>query len=549
MSQDLTPKLQRNLDALGDCHPSLLERICLPVEDDHIRTDTQGRSFYRVHLSWQPFDLAEPTVAQSVAAVDSPDVLLFGLGRGEQLRAVLESPAESILAWDRDPWLLRLLLTDVDVSAHLRSGRLRLLLGADLLDAIEDDVTRATLVHPLLANRYALGLALVEHELRDERALICAGTLFVDDLAQSLADEGFSCFTWDVQRQAPEELAHTAQRFGAQLVAAINYSQGLAQACRELSLPLLVWEIDPATDGITRCDPPAEHCRIFSYRRAQLPVYEAAGFPHSEYLPLAANPRRRHPVSLAPDEVQRYEAPVSFVGASMVAQAQRLCAQLIAAYGHWRGGPEQQAHAECAKLLDELLQAHRDDFSSCRVEALLQQSMGAFVTAMRAQSNVDPLMLAGEMVAADKRLIYVAALGQLGMRVWGDEGWAPTEQHGARYMGNAGHKFELNKIYAHSTVNVDIGRIYQSDIVTMRVFDVMACGGFVLSERNEALLELFTEGVELACYSTLAELTQKAAHYIAHPDEAKAIALRGQAKVRADHTVGQRVRHMLSQLP
>jgi len=53
-------------------------------------------------------------------------------------------------------------------------------------------------------------------------------------------------------------------------------------------------------------------------------LYRAAGFRHVEYLPLAANPRRRHPMELDEQETARYGVEVSFVGSSMVGQAEAL---------------------------------------------------------------------------------------------------------------------------------------------------------------------------------------------------------------------------------
>ncbi len=545
-----TPSLlQRNLAVIKLRDKALFQRICLPVSDDHIQKDGQGKSHYRIHRTWYPFDLTPDQVQRSLGRLKSSHVFLFGLGRGEQLLALLDTPVESVLAWDRDPWLLRLLLMEHDLTGPLKSGRLRLALGVDLLDAMKDKVPREGLIHPILAGIYTLEFQLLQKGLQEKRALICAGTLFVDDLAEALQDEGYSVLTWDIASLSPEELARTARHFKASLVASINYNPGLAEACRALDLRLVIWEIDPATDTLQPCDPPAEHCRVFTYRRAQVPVYQAAGFPHAEYLPLAANPGRRQPVELSADEQPRYRAPLSFVGASMVAQAQQFREEFITEYCLWKGGSPDQARGAVEAILDKLVQDHREDLTTSRVEEMMDEGMAPFVATMRANpEKPDPIALVSEIVAADKRLVYVANLGQLGIRVWGDKHWQGTQAHGAKYMGNAGHKREITRIYCGSTVNVDIGRIYQTDMVTMRVFDVMACGGFVLTERNEALLELFTPGVEMDCYTTLQELLEKADHYIRNPGEAAAMAARGREAVLRDHTISGRVRHMLDSL-
>jgi spore maturation protein CgeB len=204
---------------------------------------------------------------------------------------------------------------------------------------------------------------------------------------------------------------------------------------------------------------------------------------------------------------------------------------------------------EAAGLLDELLAEQRRDFARDVIAAALARRCPELARA-------DPERLAqlarwaGEIAAAEKRLAYVARLGRFGVRVWGDEGWRALNPAGlaseARYQGPAGHGLELTKIYCASQINVDVGRLYQSDIVTMRVFDVLACGGFVLAERSAALAELFEIGVEVECYATADELTAKVAHYLAHPAAAQAIALRGRAAVQQRHSIAARVAHMLA---
>jgi len=44
-------------------------------------------------------------------------------------------------------------------------------------------------------------------------------------------------------------------------------------------------------------------------------------------------------------------------------------------------------------------------------------------------------LLGGEIAAAEKRINYLARLGNVDMKVWGDEGWRAIEQYGVKYMG------------------------------------------------------------------------------------------------------------------
>ena len=451
-----------------------------------------------------------------------------------------EEEAElAIVAWDRDPWLLRLLLGRTDYARELRAGRLRIGLGADLVELAQPDHQRV--VHPFLGDVYANEIAFVKRGAGPKRALVCAGGLYVDSLARALRARGYAVWTLDSERLSHEELEHTARTLEPGLVASINYRDGLAEFTHGIGAPLIVWEIDPSTSAPRAPTSPTEHARVFTYRRESAREFRTAGFEHVEYLPLAADTELRRPLELDDGERARYAARVSFVGSSMSASADEF-AELFRA-GLARHG------AGATNVLEDVLAAQRADFSRWLVPELLEEHAPGFRGRCRASGEAhDPAVLAGEIAASEKRLTYAANLGRFGLHVWGDPGWERVAAHGVSYRGAAAHARELTRIYCASEVNLDVGRLYQSDIATMRVYDILACGGFALVEHSPALEEVFEVGVEVESYRDLDELTRKLEHYLAHPASARAVAARGWAAVRERHTFELRVAHMLASL-
>ena len=549
MSETISKTLSANLQAVIAANRGLAERLCLPVGNDHVQPDPDGTVRYRRHKTWHPLNLSAKQCDEAIAGVEADDdVLLFGLGTGDLLQRLLERCSKgTVAAWERDPWLLRQVLEQRDYGKLIRSGRLIFSLGIDILDFVPALKLGGKLVtHPLLGQVYDNELRLLRDGRGERAALLCEGGLLVDDMAAALRDEGYSVATWDISALAPDELMHTASRLQPQLVASINYSHGLAEACEDAKLPLLVWEIDPATDAIQKTHATSTS-HIFTYRAAQQKAYRDAGFPRVEYLPLAANCKRRQPVKLQDSELDRYGSRISFVGSSMVSQGEQFRARFVQLYQIWRGGDSATAEEEATTLMAGILELQSEDWSDYRIPQLVDEHLSRFAADMASQDPADhPTVLLAEMAAADKRLAVTANLGQVEIAVWGDEGWKCTEEYGVRYMGPAGHRDELNRIYSGSTINLDIGRIYQSDIVTMRVFDALACGGFVLAEHSEPLAEMLDIGSEIESYASLEELLQKVEHYLEHPEEARAIAQRGMERVRRDHTIVGRLRYMLS---
>jgi hypothetical protein len=546
-----SPVFSANLEALRGVDGELVERLCLPVDGSHVQQRSEGPPLYRVHRYFQPFVVPDDRRAASIGAVDGTrPVLLFGAGVGEQLAAVIERFGElPVTVWDRDPWLLRHLLASGDLRERLADGRLRLRLGVDLIDLHGDVDEHAVVEHPFLGEVYRYERALLRDGIGQRRALLRSGTLFVDDLAAALAAEGYSIYTLDTERLSVEELEFTVRRFRPDLLAAINYADGTAEFCQAVGCDLLCWEIDPTTSRLRPLAAPPDRAHLFTYRRQNVELFEAAGFQQVEYLPLAADTDRRRPLVLTPDDRVEYGAPVSYVGASMVAEGLEFRQRFVERFARWASTAGADP-AGGAALLGEVLARQRRDLSRyCVVEAL-EELGGSFLADERAGDQLeDPAMLVAEIAASEKRLTYVANLASFDVVVWGDVGWNQVARFGARYSGRyARHSDELTRIYNASTINVDIGRLYQSDIVTMRVFDVLACGGFLLAEHSDALAELFQIGEEVESYHTLAELRAKVAHYLQHPEDAALIARRGLRAVRERHTIPGRVRHMLDRM-
>lgn len=554
-----TDFLLANLRALHRVAPDLVARIRLPVSDKHVQFPAAEGDpvLYQVGFHWQPLSIPPDQVDALVATHpgDGPFFVL-GIGVGEIVHALLRrSPSTRVEAWDRDPWLLRQFLASRDLAREILGGRLRLHLAADVLALCP--WKGPLVIHPLLGRVYRAERHFLEEGVAERRVLLAASGLFADDVADELRNRGYAVLPWETTRHAREELVLAARASGARFVVAVNYNHGLAEMCRELGLDLVCWEVDPAMDRITITEAgstlsfgddagwmaPCARFHLFSHRAANVSSYQGVGFHLVEYLPLATNPERRFPVEVPEDSP--YRVPVSFVGSSMLASATEACHQFVEAFLQWR--PKAPSDLP-EKVWEAVLQLQRAEMTRYRIPEGLDVSCPGWRAFASQQRNPDPAVFAGEGAAAEKRLNLVASLAPYGVQVWGDEGWQCVEAEGARYRGPAGHTHELNLIYSGSTINVDINRIYQPDIVTMRVFDVLACGGFLLTEWSPALKDLFEVGREVETWATQAELEEKIAYYLAHPEEARAIAERGRARVLRDHTVAQRVERMLGSL-
>ncbi|MEN9784977.1 MAG: hypothetical protein RLZZ299_241 [Pseudomonadota bacterium] len=489
-------------------------------------------------------------VAEPVAPVPWPalpegrSVLMVGAASPEGIGAALHGGRDVVL-WERSAPILRDLLARVDWSAPLGTGRLQLACDVDLLDLDLPEAT-PTVLHPVLGPRYARELAWRDAVPR-RRALLVDGGLLVEELARALAARGWACWTWETTRLPPSELARIARALRPERVVAVNHQPGLPEAVEALrgdcpELALAVWEIDPATDAVRPPAVPVPHTTIHTWRRSQVARFRAAGF-RASWLPLASDPERRCPLALTGEEQAAYGAPVTFVGRSMAFEATQYHRELVTRLAACRAAAGLDP-AGAPAVLERILAAQRAEPGVYRIpEGIAAHAPELLHEAQ--PDGADPVMMLGEVAAAEFRMGVVANLGRFGAHAWGDEGWQAVVRHGVRYRGSAGHARQLTRIYGNGGIHVDVGRLYQLDIVTLRVFDVLACGGFVLAHHSEDLAALFVLGEEIESWRTVPELLEKVAWYLPRPQERARIAARGRARVLADHTVVQRLAVLL----
>ena len=130
------------------------------------------------------------------------------------------------------------------------------------------------------------------------------------------------------------------------------------------------------------------------------------------------------------------------------------------------------------------------------------------------------------------------------VRIWG-KGWPDVGPH-ARIEVEPIWGLKKIKIYKATRVNLNIqGTALQIFGVSERVFEIMACGAFVLSKSYPDLLTLFARSGAVDVFSDADDLRKKIGYYLAHDDERREIAARARALVMAEHTYRHRVTRLL----
>jgi len=546
MSGSSSSTLLANLAVLDLRQPLLAKRLRWAVGSDHVVREGGGAIVLKAGVQALPLQLDGEVLLKCLRPTAVPRrVVVAGIGLGELGEAAVGLwPSAEVVVWDRDPWMVRLLLSRRSFATELRTGRLKIAMGPDLLQVSPEGAH--IVEHPVLKAVYGHELRTWKESSGGPIALMCSQALFANDLSRDLRERGFAPWSIDVERVDALELEHTVNALKPALGVVVNQVVGLPEAFDALDVPLVTWEVDPAVDRLPKPTRPVPRSHLFTFRRRHAHALADAGHGSVAWTPLAAPPHRR-PIEVTDADREQYGALVSFVGSSMTGRARaygQRVVQEVRSWLHAHGRPP----AEAAKLVGQVLAGQRANLDEWCVPELLEAACpGLQQWSLSTGRSGDPAVLLGELPSSERRLRTMAALAPFDVQVWGDGGWRVLRMPGVRHRGYAGHHHALTRIYQLSAINIDIGRLYQSDIVTMRVFDVLGCGGFLIAEHSEEIGDLFEVGVEVETWSTRAELVDKVRFYLAHPDEARVIAERGLQAVDDRHRVAHRVDQMLAE--
>lgn len=108
---------------------------------------------------------------------------------------------------------------------------------------------------------------------------------------------------------------------------------------------------------------------------------------------------------------------------------------------------------------------------------------------------------------------------------------------------------KTSEVFGQAKIILGSGFVgYNTDILTIKLrdFDAPMSGALYITNRNPDLLKLFTEGVEIECYSTTQECIKKIKHYLGHPDLLQRVSTAGLIKARSHFTWEIRVKHALA---
>ncbi len=265
------------------------------------------------------------------------------------------------------------------------------------------------------------------------------------------------------------------------------------------------------------------HCSHYSvaaiWERNYEPHLRELGFPHVLFMPHATDPSL-----FGGRPALAFKRDVAFVGISMIEQAEEA----------WRvleGYPE---------ITQALKKAFRENRVTRESFAEGPESVLGAELVRQCQPRERRHLELCLVYEATRRMRHdmIKTLEPFGIEVRGDVRWSEITE---RVGGPLSYFEDLAPYYRSTAVNVNTSSLQMKTAVNQRVFDCPAAGGFLITDAQRDLEDLFDSDSEVVTYASLEELKDKVAYYLAHPEVQLAIIERAQRRIAAHHTHAHRL--------
>lgn len=324
-------------------------------------------------------------------------------------------------------------------------------------------------------------------------------------------------------------------------VFSFNYYPIIAIACKACKIPYVSWTYD--SPFIQLFSPTLEYDTNFPFIFDRGTCNELAQIGlDSYYLPMAAPIDCYETILRNKEKGKKYTADISFVGALYNEEHNNMFRHLRELEDYEKGYVDALLYAQKNiygyNFFENVLKANPSVFKKMQKVCPVYARGDGLETAEWTMANY---FLARKVTAMERKEIMQLLGERFSVDLYTVE---KTDIKGVRNCGVAGYNTTAPFVYANSKINLNISLRSIQTGIPLRAFDIMGCGGFLLSNYQEDFLEHFVPDEDFVFYTSYEELLDKVEYYLNHAEIRQRIARNGYEKVASEHTYLQRVRTM-----
>jgi spore maturation protein CgeB len=324
-------------------------------------------------------------------------------------------------------------------------------------------------------------------------------------------------------------------------VFSINYMPIISRVCNIYNTIYISWIVDSPLFQLysntiyNKCN------RIFIFDRMLYNDFYKENPSGIYYLPLATSVSHLDQISINSENIEKFQTDISFVGSLYSEKCKFNGIKNLPDYlhGYINGIIEAQLKIYGYNLIEDAL---TDDIVN------EFKKYAAWIPVAEDYRENDKAIVAHEYIGikcseiertklltslSDKYLVDLYTMSDT------------SSIKNIRNKGPARSRIDMPMIFKCSKINLNITAKTIRSGLSLRVFDILGSGGFLLTNYQSEIPEYFEIGKDLEVFSSEEDLLNKVEYYLNHDDERRQIALNGYQKVKSYHTYEHRILEML----
>lgn len=366
----------------------------------------------------------------------------------------------------------------------------------------------------------------------------------VDNIEQELG-------SYDVSPEFERVIEEKIRGTHYDMVFTVNYFPLISNVCERTGVKYVSWTCDNPLISMYH-ESVFHACNyIFTFDKTNYLEFRGMGVKHIWYLPLAVDTERMDALLGAPEkperrnatqdsEMRKYRGDVAFVGSLYERNSYDKIKNRLPEYlrGYFDAVMEAQLNISGANIVEPMLTTNI--LEQLQEYFQLEKSEGSFSDlGLIFQTTV----LGFKIAEIERRRALIELSKHYRVNVYSNSDVSDLLR--IQYCGSVDYWSEMPKVFRMSKINLNFTIPNIKSGIPLRIWDVLGCGGFLLTNYQAEIPYYFKEGEDLVCFDGLEDLCEKVGYYLEHEEDRKRIAWNGYHKVREKHSYIERIHTIL----
>lgn len=366
----------------------------------------------------------------------------------------------------------------------------------------------------------------------------------VDNIEQELG-------SYDVSPEFERVIEEKIRGTHYDMVFTVNYFPLISNVCERTGVKYVSWTCDNPLISMYHESVFHDCNYIFTFDKTNYLEFREMGVKHIWYLPLAVDTERMDALLGVPEEagrrkaaqdteMQKYRGDVAFVGSLYERNSYDKIKNRLPEYlrGYFDAVMEAQLNISGANIVEPMLTTNI--LEQLQEYFQLEKSEGSFSDlGLIFQTTV----LGFKIAEIERRRALIELSKHYKVNVYSNSDVSDLLR--IQYCGSVDYWSEMPKVFRMSKINLNFTIPNIKSGIPLRIWDVLGCGGFLLTNYQAEIPYYFKEGEDLVCFDGLEDLCEKVGYYLEHEEERKRIAWNGYRKVREKHSYIERIHTIL----